>query len=102
MNALYEAQNMQLTDYLKELVDRDGSDLYLTTGAPVSAKFSGKLVPLNQTALVNGETKEVAYSIMNTEQIAQFEKKPEMNLAISEPGIGRFRVNIFMQRNQVA
>ncbi|PIP79686.1 MAG: type IV pili twitching motility protein PilT [Gammaproteobacteria bacterium CG22_combo_CG10-13_8_21_14_all_40_8] len=93
---------MQLTDYLKELVDRDGSDLYLTTGAPVSAKFSGKLVPLNQTALVNGETKEVAYSIMNTEQIAQFEKKPEMNLAISEPGIGRFRVNIFMQRNQVA
>ncbi len=93
---------MQLKEFLKILVDKDGSDLYLTTGAPVSAKIHGKLQPLSDQSLVPGVTKDIAYAMMNPEQIRLFETKPEMNLAISESGIGRFRVNIFMQRNQVA
>lgn len=91
---------MEFIDYLKYFSERDGSDLYLTTGAPPSAKFYGKLTPIAKDPLPPGRVKEIADSIMNAEQRAEFEHKPEMNLAISESGVGRFRVNIFKQRNQ--
>ena len=93
---------MDFEKYLKVMVDADGSDLYLSTGAAVSAKIHGHLTALSDEPLLPGRTKEVAYSIMDEEQIHAFEHKPEMNLAISRPGIGRFRVNIFMQRNEVS
>ncbi|KAF0192001.1 MAG: twitching motility protein PilU [Gammaproteobacteria bacterium] len=92
---------MDFKDYLKILVLKDGSDLYLTTGAPPSAKIDGRLMPIDKDSLPPGRVKEIAYSIMDKGQIADFEKTPEMNLALSEPGVGRFRVNIFQQRNQV-
>ncbi len=92
---------MEFSDYLRALAERDGSDLYLSTGAYPSAKFQGELTPLEDTPLPNGRVKEIAYSIMDAEQRAEFERKPEMNLAISEPGVGRFRVNIFKQRNEI-
>jgi twitching motility protein PilU len=92
---------MQFKDFLKLMVLKDASDLYLSTGAPPSAKFQGVLKPIEQEPLPPGRVKEIAYEVMNAEQIAAFEQKPEMNLAISEPGLGRFRVNIFRQRNQV-
>jgi len=83
-------------------VMKEASDLYLTTGAPVSAKIHGVLKPLENATLPAGRVKEIAWSLMDEEQIAQFERRPEMNIALSQPGIGRFRVNIFKQRNQVA
>ena len=93
---------MKFVDFLKLMVDKDGSDLYLSTGAPISAKIHGKLIPLAKDPLPAEATKKIAYSIMSNEQIKEFEHKPEMNMAISEAGIGRFRVNIFKQRNQVS
>lgn len=93
---------MDFKDYLKIMVMKDGSDLYLTTGAPPTLKIHGVLTPLDPVPLVSGMVKEIAYKVMDKEQIAAFEVKPEMNLAISEPGVGRFRVNIFKQRDQVA
>lgn len=93
---------MEFIDYLKYFSEKDGSDLYLSTGAPISAKFYGKLTPISKNTLAPGDVKKIAYSIMNEEQIKEFETVPEMNLAISEPGVGRFRVNIFKQRNQVS
>ncbi len=93
---------MEFKDYLKILVHQDGSDLYLTTGAPPAAKFEGTLKPLENIVLTNERLKEIAYSLMDTDQQKAFEHVPEMNLAISEPGIGRFRVNIFKQRNSFA
>jgi len=92
---------MQFKDYLKLLALKDGSDLYLVANAPPCAKFQGKLTPLAKATLSHHDTKEIAYSVMNEEQIAEFERSPEMNLAISEPGIGRFRVNIYRQRNHI-
>ena len=83
------------------MIDKDGSDLFLTTGAPPSMKAFGKLIPMTEKVLPPGYTKKIAYSIMNDDQIADFEKSPEMNLALFEEGIGRFRVNIFQQRNEV-
>jgi len=93
---------MELTDYLKILVQHDGSDLYLTVNAPPAAKFHGQLKPLESVKLTNERLKEIANSIMDEDQRAQFEHVPEMNLAIAESGIGRFRVNIFKQRNSYA
>jgi twitching motility protein PilU len=93
---------MQFKSYLKLLVQNDGSDLYLTVGAPPAAKFQGKLKPIDKIILTNEHIKAVAYSLMDKEQQQAFEDKPEMNLAISEPGIGRFRINIFRQRNYLA
>lgn len=93
---------MGFKDLLRIMIQKDGSDLFLTTGAPPSMKAYGKLVPMSTQALPAGAVKQIAYQIMSAEQIAEFEKSPEMNLAISDPEIGRFRVNIFQQRGQVA
>ncbi|QPK62974.1 PilT/PilU family type 4a pilus ATPase [Methylomonas sp. LL1] len=93
---------MEFKDYLKILVQHDGSDLYLTVGAPPAAKFQGSLKPIENVKLTNERLKEIANSIMDNDQRSNFEHVPEMNLAISEPGIGRFRVNIFKQRNSYA
>lgn len=92
---------MELKDYLKIMVMKDASDLYLTTGAPASAKIQGQLTPLEATPLPPGRVQEIAYQIMDEEQKTAFKERPECNMAISEPGVGRFRVNIFKQRNQV-
>ncbi|MFZ1389080.1 MAG: PilT/PilU family type 4a pilus ATPase [Thiolinea sp.] len=93
---------MVLKDYLRILATRDGSDLYLTADAPPAAKFQGSLKPLARERLTPEEVHAMAYELMDVEQRKQFEHKPEMNLAISEEGIGRFRVNIFKQRHKVA
>lgn len=93
---------MEFLDYLKIFARNDGSDLFLSTGAPPSAKYYGKLTPIEADPLPPNRVKEIALSIMTPEQIQEFDEKLEMNLAISESGVGRFRVNIFKQRNQVS
>lgn len=93
---------MEFLDLLRAIVKEDGSDLYFSTGAPPSMKVLGTLTPITDKPYVKGEIKEIAYGIMDEGQIAEFEHKPEMNLAISEKNIGRFRVNIFKQRSDVA
>ncbi|HMT91687.1 PilT/PilU family type 4a pilus ATPase [uncultured Thiothrix sp.] len=93
---------MALKDYLRILATRDGSDLYLTADAPPAAKFQGSLKPLARERLSPEDVHTMAYELMDADQRQQFEHKPEMNLAISEEGIGRFRVNIFKQRHKVA
>ena len=93
---------MELKDYLLLLARRDGSDIYLSTNAPPCAKFQGVLRALDKEPLPPGRVKEIAWSVMDPGQIAEFEKMLEMNLAISQPGIGRFRVNIFKQRSEVS
>ena len=93
---------MDFKAYLRTMVEKDASDLYLSSGAPASAKIDGTLRPLEETKLSTEQIRDVAYAVMDSEQIAEFEHKPEMNLAISEQGIGRFRVNIFRQRNSIS
>ena len=93
---------MEFLDLLRTIVKEDGSDLYFSTGAPPSMKVLGKLTPITDKPYAKGDIKDIAYGIMDAGQIAEFEHKPEMNLAISEKNIGRFRVNIFRQRSDVA
>lgn len=91
-----------IDSYLKILAQKDGSDLYLSTGAPPCAKFQGVLKPLSQTPLKPGEIEEIANAIMDEEQRSSFLHELEMNLALSIAGVGRFRINIFKQRNEVS
>ncbi|MBD1551288.1 PilT/PilU family type 4a pilus ATPase [Pseudomonas typographi] len=93
---------MDLQALLKILATQDGSDLYLATGAPPCAKFNGVLRPLGSDPLRPGDVAQVAASIMDAEQRADFEKDLEMNLALSISGVGRFRVNVFKQRGEVS
>ena len=84
------------------LSEKEGSDLYYSTGAPPSAKVYGKLTTFSDEAMKPGEIEDIANSVMDDEQREQFKESPEMNLAISRSGLGRYRVNIFRQRNQVS
>jgi twitching motility protein PilU len=93
---------MDFNGYLTQLAKNDGSDLYLSTGAPPCAKFHGKLKPLEKTTMKPGQIKDVAYAMMDEEQQHEFETELEMNLAYTISGIGRFRVNIFKQRNEIS
>ena len=92
---------MRIHEWLKILSAKGGSDLYLSTGAPPCAKFEGELKPIASDILQPGEIKDIAYEIMDPTQQAEFEQELEMNLAISISGYGRFRINIFVQRNEV-
>ncbi|MEJ5060276.1 MULTISPECIES: PilT/PilU family type 4a pilus ATPase [unclassified Pseudomonas] len=93
---------MEIDALLRRLASQDGSDLYLSTGAPPSARFDGVLQSLADQTFKPGEIATMAASIMDAEQRLEFDRELEMNLAISLPGIGRFRVNIFKQRNDVS
>ncbi len=93
---------MEFNDYLKILASKDGSDLYLSTGAPPCAKFQGVLRPLEREPMKPGQIKEIAYALMDEEQRSEFEHELEMNLAVSVAGVGRFRINIFRQRNEIS
>lgn len=93
---------MKVLPFLKLIVKKDGSDLYLSTGAPPSMKVHGKLVRVGASPLPPGAVQDMAMEIMDGEQNEAFARKPEMNLAIDEDGVGRFRVNIFRQRGEVS
>jgi len=93
---------MKVKPYLKILAEKDGSDLYFSTGARPSAKFNGEMKPLGKDRAPPGWVDSLAQEIMSDKQKAEFREVPEMNLAISLPEIGRFRVNIFKQRNETS
>lgn len=91
-----------LTPYLNALARHDGTDLYLTTGARPCAKFNGKMKILRDEPLRPGEVAAMASRLMDNEQQALFKHDLELNIALSLSGVGRFRANIFHQRNQVS
>jgi len=93
---------MKFDQYLTWLAEKGGSDIYLSTGARPSAKLHGELIPIDETPLLPGEVGAIADAIMDSEQKKEFEIELEMNLAYSISGVGRFRVNIFKQRNEIS
>jgi twitching motility protein PilU len=92
---------VRITEWLEILAKKEGSDLYLSTGAPPCAKFQGQLRPVGSEILKPGEIRDIANEIMDDTQREEFERELEMNLAVGLSGIGRFRINIFIQRNEV-
>ncbi|MDH2077307.1 PilT/PilU family type 4a pilus ATPase [Pseudomonas atacamensis] len=93
---------MEIDALLSILSQKNGSDLFLSTGAAPSARIDGVLTALSDQPFKPGETAAIATSLMDAEQRREFDRDLEMNLAISRTGVGRFRVNIFKQRNDVS
>ena len=93
---------MDLNPYLKIMAEKNASDLFFSTNATPCIKIEGTTAHMGQTPLPPGAVKQLAYSIMNDEQIKSFEETLEMDLAISAKDTGRFRVNVFRQRGEVA
>ncbi len=93
---------MKIEGWLRTLAEKEGSDLYLSTGAPPCAKFDGQLQPIAKEVMAPGQIAEVANEIMDDTQREEFKRDLEINLAISIGGVGRFRINIFNQRNEVS
>jgi len=92
---------MDFDQLLKLMVHKNGSDLFITTGIPPSMKINGAITPVTQGSLTPDQARQIVYSIMNEDQKAEFESNHECNFALSRTGIGRFRVNVFQQRNQI-
>ena len=92
---------MDIGYFLKLMTEKNASDMFLTTGAPVYIKVEGKLYPLGNTGLPAGMVKKIAYSLMDEGQVPLFERDLELNMALAIPEAGRFRVNVFKQRGEV-
>ena len=86
---------------LRGMIAKNASDLFISAGFPPAFKVDGKMTPVSNQALTPKHTLELAHSIMNDKQSAEFESTHECNFAISPSGIGRFRVNVFMQQQRV-
>jgi len=92
---------MEFDNLLKLMVHKNGSDLFITAGIPPSMKVHGKILPIAKGSLTPEQSRQIVYKIMDQKQREEFEEHRECNFAISRSGIGRFRVNVFQQRNQV-
>ena len=93
---------MDITPYLKLMVERNASDMYLSTGAPPNVKIEGVTAPVGKTAAAPGVVRKIAESLLSEEQMKAFDEDLELDTAISIPDVGRFRVNLFLQRGEVA
>ena len=90
-----------INDLLKLLITRNGSDLFLTAEFPPAVKVDGRITKVSPQPLTPQHTLVLARAIMNDKQAAEFERTKECNFAIAPTGIGRFRVNAFMQQGSV-
>jgi twitching motility protein PilU len=88
-------------DLLRAMVAKKASDLFITAGFPPAFKLDGKMTPVSNQSLTPQHTQELARALMNDKQAQEFESSNECNFAIHPPGIGRFRVNAFVQQQRV-
>ena len=97
-----QSTTRMLEPYLKIMVEKQASDLFFVTGAPPNMKVQGKTSAIAKNAFNTGQVQKLAYSLLNDEQIRDFEINRELNLGFTLESIGRFRVNIFIQRSEVS
>ena len=90
-----------VNDLLRLMISRNGSDLFVTADFPPAIKVDGKVTKVSAQPLNAVHTLSLARSVMNDKQVAEFERTKECNFAISPPGVGRFRVNAFIQQGKV-
>jgi twitching motility protein PilU len=86
----------------KLMVEKKASDLFFTSNAPIKIKIEGQILPVNKQVLTPETVRQTAFALMSAEQRDYFIREFELDFAISEPGLGRFRVNVFMQRGYPA
>lgn len=91
-----------LDDILKSALERKASDVHFTVGLPPMVRVDGELVPLSFRPLTALDTRRIVYDVLTDEQIEKFETKHELDFGYGARGLGRFRFNVYMQRNSVA
>jgi twitching motility protein PilU len=89
---------MNVKPLLKLMVEKKASDLFFAPFAPAKIKIEGKIIPVNKLEMTPKMVKQAALELMTQEQMDVFTKELEIDFALSEEGLGRFRVNIFHQR----
>jgi len=102
MSAPLQAQVMNTKPLFKLMVEKKASDLFFTCNAPVKIKIEGKIFPVNKQVLSPETVRQAALGLMTADQIEHFNEELEIDFAISETGLGRFRVNVFYQRGYPA
>jgi twitching motility protein PilU len=93
---------MNVKPLFKLMVEKKASDLFFAPYAPAKIKIDGKIMPVNKLEMTPKMVKQAAMELMNENQLEEFARELEIDFAISEPGLGRFRVNVFHQRGNVA
>ncbi|KTC89399.1 PilT/PilU family type 4a pilus ATPase [Fluoribacter dumoffii] len=93
---------MDITPFFKLMVDRGASDLFFSVGAPPNIKIEGVIAPVGQVPLKSQQMAEIALSLMNDDQRKEFEATMELNMGLSIPQVGRFRINLFRQRGDIS
>jgi len=93
---------MDLTKLFKFMADKQASDMYISAGAPVLMKIEGETLPINSQILDAETVKKIAYSLMAAEKIKAFEVEHEMNFGYLVENTGKFRINVFRSRGNVA
>jgi twitching motility protein PilU len=97
-----DALRLNIKPLFRLMVEKRASDLFFTSYAPVKIKIDGQIYPVNKQVLTPDMVREAAYGMMTEEQIRYFEEELEIDLALSQPGLGRFRVAVFHQRGYPA
>ena len=93
---------MDIIPFFKLMVDKNASDLFFSVGAPPTMKIEGVTSPIGKAPLKSQQVMDIAKSIMDDAQQKEFDETMEFNMALSVEGIGRYRVNVFRQRGEVA
>ena len=91
-----------LEPYLTIMAEKQAADLFFVTGAPPNMKLDGKTSAIAKNSFKPGQVKKLAYSLLTEEQVINFETDKELNLSFTLTDVGRFRVNIFIQRSEVS
>jgi twitching motility protein PilU len=89
-----------MQDLLRAMISRKGSDLFITAGFPPAMKVDGQITPITDKPLTPDQAGMLVRAIMNDRQTKEFDASKECNFAINPPGIGRFRVNAFVQQGR--
>src|ERR1044072_6909054 len=90
-----------MQDLLKRLVERKGSDLFITSGFPPAIKVDGEIRPQSERGVAPEQAAVLVRSMMNDKQTREFDATKECNFAIAAVGIGRFRVSAFVQQGYI-
>lgn len=88
-----------MRDLLKLMIEKGGSDLFITVGFPPAMKINGKMTPVSKTELSPENARALVYAVMNDKQLKEYEATKECNFAVAPSGIGRFRANAFIQQS---
>lgn len=91
-----------LTPLFKLMAEKEASDLFVSVGSPISIKILGNIMPVNQQVMDAESVRKIAYDMMTEKEAQTFDEIKEMNFSYPVQGVGRFRVNVFRQRGNIA